>query len=129
VAIGLGSRFPAFQTSMGRVLLSERSDDEVRDIFDRSDRSRATETTVADVDSLLDRLADVRANGWALVDQELEVGVRSIAAPIRGAAGCALAAVNISTHAGRVELTALHREYLPALLDTSAQISDALALR
>lgn len=129
VAIGLGSRFPAFQTSMGRVLLAEHTDDEVRDVFCRSDRSRATDSTVVDVDTLLDRLTEVRAQGWALVDQELEIGVRSVAAPIRGAAGCALAAVNISTHAGRVELDTLHDEYLPALLDTSAQISDALAMR
>lgn len=129
VAIGLGSRFPAYQTSMGRVLLSERTDDEVRDIFGRSDRSRITDTTVAEIDTLLERLAEVREQGWALVDQELEVGVRSIAAPIRGAAPCALAAVNISTHAGRVELSRLRDEYLPGLLDTAALISDALALR
>ena len=129
VAIGLGSRFPAFQTSMGRVLLAELPDDEVVSIFDRSDRSRGTEHTVASSAELLDRLREVREAGWALVNQELEIGVRSLAAPLRDASGTAVAAVNVSTHAGRTDLTEIHEVFLPRLLDTASQISDALAMR
>ncbi len=129
VAIGLGSRFPAFQTSMGRVLLADLPDEQIGDIFDRSDRSSVTEHTASTVDELLAAIADVRATGWALVDQELEVGVRSMAAPIRNAAGCSIAAMNVSTHVGRTDLDQIHREFLPELLDTAEQITAALALR
>lgn len=129
VSIGLGSQFPAYQTSMGRVLLAELSDEQVIDVFERSDRSRATERTVGSADELLDRLGRVRENGWALVDQELEIGVRSLAAPLRNAAGAAIAAMNVSTHAGRTDLDQVHDEFLPRLLETAGQINDALALR
>jgi IclR family pca regulon transcriptional regulator len=129
VAIGLGSRFPAYQTSMGRVLLAELDDAEVEAIFERSDRSRVTEHTVPTAAALLERLAEVRGNGWALVDQELEISVRSVAAPLRDAGGAAVAAMNVSTHAGRTGLDEVRDELLPRLLETAARISDALALR
>lgn len=129
VAIGLGSRFPAYQTSMGRVLLAELDDDEIVDLFARSDRSRQTPRTVTTSTELLDRIAQVRAAGWCLVDQELEDGVRSIAAPVRDASGGAVAAVNVSTHAGRTDLDQIHDFFVPRLLATSTSISEALARR
>jgi IclR family pca regulon transcriptional regulator len=129
VAIGLGSRFPAYQTSMGRVLLAELENDEVADIFERSDRSRTTEYTVSTVDALIDRLDEIRQQGWALVDQELEVGVRSLAAPLRDASGTAIAAVNISTHIGRTPLDEILPNFLPPLIETADKISAALARR
>lgn len=129
VSIGLGSRFPAYQTSLGRALLAELADDDVTDIFERSDLSRATERTVRTSAELLERLAVVRENGWALVDQELEIGVRSLAAPIRDCDGVAVAAINVSTHAGRTDLDQVHEIFLPRLLDAAEQISTALAAR
>ncbi len=129
VAIGLGSRFPAFQTSMGRVLLADLPDEQIADIFARSDRTSLTERTVTTLDDLMATITDVRRQGWALVDQELEAGVRSMAAPIRNAAGCAIAAMNVSTHVARTELDQIHDEFLPVLVDTAAQITAALALR
>ena len=114
VAIGLGSRFPAFQTSMGRILLAELTDDEIVEVFDRSDRSQTTEHTVDDAPALLERIAAVRSCGWALVDQELELGVRSIAAPLRDGSGRAIAAMNVSTHVGRTDETELHEIFRPA---------------
>jgi IclR family pca regulon transcriptional regulator len=129
VAIGLGSRFPAYQTSMGRVLLAELDDNRVRDVWERSDRSRATDRTIDEIEDLLAALADVRRQGWALLDQELEIGVRSIAAPIRDSAGRAIAAVNVSTHAGRTDLDQLHEFFVPPVIETARQISEALALR
>lgn len=129
VAIGLGSRFPAYQTSLGRVLLAELADDDAVNVFDRSNRSMATDRTVQTSDELLDHLDTVRANGWALVDQELEIGVRSLAAPIRDRDGVAVAAINVSTHAGRTDLDDVHEIFLPRLLATAERITAALAVR
>lgn len=126
VSIGLGTRFPAYQTSLGRVLLADLPEDRVRDIFRRSDRSRTTERTVTNVKELLERLAEVRAQGWALVDQELEMGLRSLAAPLRGREETVVAAMNVSTHAGRTDLEELREVFLPALLETAAAISREL---
>lgn len=129
VAIGLGSRFPAYQTSMGRVLLAELDDAVIADVFARSRRDMTTDHTVADLDSLLGRIGEVRGAGWALVDQELEVGVRSVAAPIRNGAGCAVAAINVSTQVGRTDRAELLDVIVPAVRATAGQISAALALR
>lgn len=129
VSIGLGSRFPAYQTSLGRTMLAELADDDVRDIFSRSDHSMATERTVTSADELLERLEEVRTQGWALVDQELEIGVRSLAAPIRDSDGVAVAAINVSTHVGRTDLTEVHERFLPRLLEAAKQITSALGAR
>jgi len=129
VSIGLGSRFPAFQTSMGRILLAELADDEIVEIYRRSDRSRVTERTVASPDALLELVAEIRGQGYAVVDQELEVGVRSVAAPLRDASGRAVAAVNVSTHAGRTTMREIDRTFVPRLTATAEKISAALALR
>lgn len=129
VAIGLGSRFPAYQTSMGRVLLAELSDDEAVEIYRRSDTSRATDRTVESADALVESLVAVRRCGFAVVDQELEIGIRSVAAPLRNGAGRAVAAVNVSTHAGRTSLEQIYDTFVPDLLQTAADISAALARR
>lgn len=127
VAIGLGSRFPAYQTSTGRVMLAELDDDDVADIFERSDRRGGTDRTVSSIDGLLRRLAEVRRCGWALVDQELEKGIRSLAVPIRDSTGGAVAAVNVSTHAGRTDLAQVHEAFLPRLLEAAERIGCELA--
>ena len=129
VAIGLGSRFPAYQTSLGRVLLAELDDETVIELYSRSDTSRTTERTVTSAEALVEKLGQVRRCGYAVVDQELEIGVRSVAAPLRDGNGRALAAVNVSTHAGRTTLDQVHETFVPALLQTAADISSALARR
>ena len=129
VSIGLGTRFPAYQTSMGRVLLAELEKERVRDIFRRSDRSRTTEHTVTDLEELLEQLAEARRQGWAMVDQELEIGLRSLATPLRGESGAVLAAVNVSTHVARTDLEELREVFLPALLEMASAISEELAAR
>ncbi|RPI25827.1 MAG: IclR family transcriptional regulator [Actinobacteria bacterium] len=128
VSIGLGSRFPAYQTSLGRVLLGALADEEVARIWEASDRSSVTERTVSTLDELLEKLAEVRDQGWALVDQELELGVRSIAAPIRNGAGEVVAAANVSTHASRTTKAELLSRFLPELLRTVDDISRAVAV-
>lgn len=129
VAIGLGSRFPAYRTSMGRVLLAELGDGDLADVYARSRHDDPTEHTVRTADELLGAIATVRRNGWSMVDQELELGVRSIAAPIRNAAGRTVAAINVSTQVGRTDLDELVGSFVPALLSTAAQIDAALGMR
>ena len=127
VSIGLGSRFPAYRTSLGRVMLAALTREEVERVWERSDRSDPTSRTVTSLGELLARLEDVRQQGWAMVDQELEMGVRSLAAPLRNAVGETLAAVNVSTHVSRTPKSELHSRFLPALLGAAEAISDAIA--
>jgi IclR family pca regulon transcriptional regulator len=127
VAISIGTRFPAFATSMGRVLLAELADEELLSRVGSAPLPALTARTLTDVPRLERELARVRRQGWALVDQELEDGLRSIAAPVRDAAGRALAAVNVSTHASRTTLEELRGELLPELLRAVEAIERDLA--
>ncbi len=101
VAISVGTRFPAYATSMGRVLLAARSDDWLDGYFASTKLRSLTAHTIADPDVLRRELVAVRAQGWALVDQELEDGLMSLAAPIHDPGRRVIAAVNVSTNAGR----------------------------
>jgi IclR family pca regulon transcriptional regulator len=127
VAIGLGSRFPAYQTSMGRALLAELPDAQILEIFNRSSRQRVTERTVSDGPALLASISVIRRDGWSLIDQELEAGLRSIAAPVRDRHGRAVAAINVSTVASRTDIDTLTKSFVPALLEAAELISTALA--
>ena len=128
ISLGLGSRLPAYCTSMGRVLLAELSPAELAAIVPDRLEPR-TEHTITDRAALERVLADVRRQGWALVDEELEVGLRSLAAPLRDASGRAVAAMNVSTHAGRTTTDEIHEQILPAVLAAAHDIGDALAKR
>lgn len=118
VGITVGTRFPAWATSMGRVLLADRPDDPLADVELRP----LTPRTVTDRDRLRDILTDVRARGYAVVDEELEVGLRSIAVPVRCGDGV-VAAVNISLHAGSQDPEA----HLDDLRATATAIADDIA--
>jgi IclR family pca regulon transcriptional regulator len=122
VSISVGTRFKAYATSMGRVLLAALSEEDLEKYLARVEFQRLTSRTVSDAGALRDELAKVRAQGWALVDQELEDGLRSIAAPIRNRAGRVVAAVNLSAHASRTSLESLRRDLLPHLLAATAHI-------
>jgi IclR family transcriptional regulator, pca regulon regulatory protein len=129
VSIGLGTRFPAYRTSLGRALLAAMAPEEVADVWAESDRRDPTPRTVTALGELAARLAEVRRRGFALVDQELELGVRSVAAPLHDAAGRTVAAVNVSTHVSRTSKIQLQQAIVPALLRTAAEIDRALANR
>jgi IclR family pca regulon transcriptional regulator len=122
VAISVGTRFPAYATSMGRVLLAEMSEDELDRYLSEVTFEALTSRTVTDPGRLRLILADVARQGYAIVDQELEEGLRAVAAPIRGAGDVGTAAINVSAHASRVSMAALRSEILPVLLETAAQI-------
>jgi IclR family pca regulon transcriptional regulator len=128
VVIAVGTRFPAYATSMGRVLLAGLSDADLEPYLDRVELRPLTAGTVSDVEVLRAELVRTRRQGWALVDQELEDGLRSIAAPIRDRSGEVVAAVNLSTHASRRTLEGVRRDLLRELLDTAGRIERDLAV-
>jgi len=126
VAISVGTRFPAYATSMGRVLLADRPDDWLDGYLDSVTLVPLTSHTVSDPGVLRAELSTIREQGWALVDQELEEGLRSVAAPIRDADGRAIAAVNVSTHAGRRTVAEVVDDLLAPLLRTAQGIETDL---
>jgi IclR family pca regulon transcriptional regulator len=126
IAIAVGTRFPAYATSMGRVLLAGQSDDWLDGYLASVDLRPITTRTVADTAALGTELGRIRAQGWALVDKELEDGLRSIAAPIRDAEGRVIAAINVSTHASRSTPAEMQAEFLPPMLATAKLIEEDL---
>jgi IclR family transcriptional regulator, pca regulon regulatory protein len=126
VAINVGTRFPAYATSMGRVQLAGLSDEDLTAYLERVDLKRLTAHTLATEAELRGELARIRAQGWALVDQELEEGLRSVAAPIRDRDGAVVAAVNVSAHASRATKDIVRKTLLPPLLETAGQIESDL---
>jgi IclR family pca regulon transcriptional regulator len=128
VDIMIGTRFPAYATSMGRVLLADRPRPE-RERFLADTRLKAlTDYTITDDAALLRVLDGVARDGYALVDQELEEGLRSIAVPVRDPAGFAVAAVNVSMHAARTSPDQARTVVLPLLRAAAAALSTDLAL-
>lgn len=127
VAINVGTRFPAFATSMGRVLLAGLDDRTLDARLKTVKLTGFTEHTVTDIDELRAKLLEVRAQGYALVDQELELGLRSLAAPVRNRQGRVVAAVNVSSHVSRLTKERARREFLPLLLGTVGRIEVDLA--
>jgi IclR family transcriptional regulator, pca regulon regulatory protein len=126
ITLGVGTRLPAHATSMGRVLLAELPEADLDAFLATSSLERLTDFTVVHPASLRAIVAGVRADGYAMVDQELELGLRSVAAPIRDAEGRTVAAMNVSAAVSRVPLERLQDEFLPALLRTAEAISTAL---
>ena len=121
--LSVGSRLPAYCTSLGRVLLADLPDDELLQRLDASDLQPLTRHTTTTRDDLLAKIQQVRKQGWCLVNQELEEGLISLAAPIINRAGRTIAALNISGQANRTNARQAHDSLLPALLDSAERIS------
>ena len=117
MSIGLmpGSRLPAYCTAMGRVLLAALPDEEVRSILDGSELARRTPATLTEPDQVLRRITQAREDGFTIVDQEVETGLRSIAVPLLNARGQTVAALNTGVAAVQADGADLARLYLPAL--------------
>jgi IclR family pca regulon transcriptional regulator len=126
VAIAVGTRFPAYATSMGRVLLAGQTEEWLDGYLATASLSRITPHTIADAKRLRAELRRIQRQGWALVDQELEEGLRSIAAPIRGSDGQVVAAINLSTQASQRTVETMKQTLLPPLLATAAAIEEDL---
>ena len=118
---------PAYCTALGRVLLAGLNEADLRQRLLASGVQRNTEHTVTDIDELVDRIGRVRQQGWSLVDQELEEGLISVAAPIVGRSGRVLAAINISGQVNRTGVQAVKERFLPALLQRARTISARMA--
>jgi IclR family transcriptional regulator, pca regulon regulatory protein len=127
VTISVGTRFPAYATSMGRVLLAAKPADQLDAYLQATSLRGLTGHTITNPAELRHELSKIRQQGWALVDQELEEGLRSIAAPIRDADGQVIAAINVSTHAGRRTLENIVDDLLRPLLSTAYDIEKDLA--
>lgn len=128
LAVAVGSRLPAHATSKGRVLLAFLPEPELEAYFARRAIARYTEQTVVDEAELREILADVRREGFAVVDQQLEVGLSSVAAPIVDASGRVSAALSLCAHAGRVDGATLRADFVPLVVETARRVS-ALTVR
>lgn len=122
VGITVGTRFPAYATSMGRVLLGYAPKPWLDDYLATVDLQPATRHTITSHARLEQVLAQVRREEFALVDEELEVGLRSIAVPLRNLQGTVIAAMNLSTHVSRRDITTVRAELLPPLRRAAAAI-------
>ncbi|MCA0042891.1 IclR family transcriptional regulator domain-containing protein [Celeribacter litoreus] len=128
MSIGLmpGSRLPAHCTSMGRVLLGALAPDEARAILEESDLSPRTKYSVTDPDAIMQKVEDARTNGYAIIDQEVEIGLRSIAVPLTDGRGNIVAALNTGMAATQDDPEALVQAYLPKLLTVQSGLKRML---
>jgi IclR family pca regulon transcriptional regulator len=123
IDLGVGSRLPAFCTSMGRVLLANLPSAELECFFERVQLTRHTSRTIVTAEKLRQALRLVARNGYSLVDQELEIGLRSMAVPIENANGKVVAALNVGAHAQRLSIQELQNKFLPQLRATARELS------
>ncbi|HEX6339949.1 IclR family transcriptional regulator domain-containing protein [Umezawaea sp.] len=128
IDIAVGTRFPAHATSMGRVLLAGLPAEERAALLDRSDREPLTSRTLVSAEDLASAVDAVARQGWAVVDQELQDGLRSLAVGVRDRSGAVVAAVNTALHVGRDTVEETVDRLLPALRDTAARIEADLAV-
>jgi IclR family pca regulon transcriptional regulator len=123
LTVTIGTRFPAVQTSLGKVLLAALDDSELDHVLATPSRSGIEPRLRPQRDELRAALRDVRAKGWAMTDQELAPGIRSIAAPIRNGQGRVVAALNVNAHAAETPIEHQTAHHLPLLLRTASAIS------
>ena len=115
IDLGVGTRLPAFCTSMGRVLLANLPANELESVLPKIEFKRFTDRTVTSVEKLRQVLAAVKREGHAIIDQELELGLRSMAVPVRNPAGRVVAAINVGAHGQRVSIQDMRTRFLPYL--------------
>ena len=126
--VDIGTRFPAVQTSQGKVLLAALPPDQVAAVIAQPSRSGLPPYIGRQAGPLRDELAEIRARGWALADEELAPGVRSVAVPVRDGSGTVRAAMNVTVHAAETSTQRLLHDHLPALLTTAGEISAEWAI-
>jgi IclR family pca regulon transcriptional regulator len=123
LAVHIGTRFPAVATSMGHVLLADLPRSELTSVLKSPSQSGIIPRVAPSRRELDNELAAVRARGWAVSDERLSLGIRSIAAPVRDASGRTVAAVNVTVHAAETSVRELRRRHLPLLLATAEGIT------
>ncbi len=127
IDLGIGSRLPAYCTSMGRVLLAGLSAAELDVYLSRVKLVKLTTRTVSTADELKTALNAIRRNGYAVVDQELEIGLRSIAVPVSNRDGRSVAAINVGTQSSRVSVAEMESKFLPPLRAAAHELGLLLA--
>lgn len=128
LAVTIGTRFPALQTSLGKVLLANLSPDELERVLAAPGRSGITPLWQPTVEERDRMLYEVRTKGWALTNEHLAHGIRSIAAPVHDGDNHVVAALNVTVHAAETSIKTLTEKYLPLLLQAAAAISTDWAL-
>ncbi len=123
VALNAGSRLPAYCTSLGRALLAGLREPELDAYFARVKLMAYTDRTIVSETKLREVINEVRQKGYAVVEEELEIGLRSIAVPVRGASGATMAALNIGAQATRVSRAQVEQMFLPALMNAASELS------
>lgn len=126
VDLSVGSRLPAYCTSMGRILLAALDDAALTDYLEHANLQIKTSRTLNTAEAIRASVEEIRQKGWVIIDQELEVGLRSLAVPLKDSAGQVLAALNVGTHASRVSRQELEARFLPVLLEASKELSTRL---
>jgi IclR family transcriptional regulator, pca regulon regulatory protein len=123
LAVQIGTRFPALPTSLGKVQLAALPPDELERVLAEPSRSGLVPRWQPDRAERDAVLREVRARGWALTDEQLALGIRSIAAPLRDGSGRVIAGVNVNCHAAETPVDYLLEHHLPLLLQTAGEIS------
>ncbi len=127
IDLGLGSRLPAYCSSMGRVLLADLTASEIDAYLSRVNLVKLTHRTISTAGELRRVLATVVRQEYAIVDQELELGLRSIAVPVKDATGRSIAAINVGTQSARVSVAEMESKFLPALRTAAGELGMLLA--
>lgn len=123
LAVQIGTRFPALQTSLGKVQLAALSSAEVGRVLAEPSRSGLEPCWQPGPEEREAELREVAARGWALTDEQLARGIRSVAAPLRDGSGRVIAGLNVNVHAAETSVEWLVDQYLPLLLQTAGEIS------
>jgi IclR family pca regulon transcriptional regulator len=123
LSVQIGTRFPALQTSLGKILLAALEPADLAEVLSQPSRSGVSARWQPDERERDAALREVRARGWALTDEQLAGGIRSIAAPIRNGAGTVIAAMNVTVHAAETSVAVLVDEFLPLLLAAAGEVS------
>jgi IclR family transcriptional regulator, pca regulon regulatory protein len=127
INLSVGSRLPAYCSSMGRVLLAALSPPAAKAILEQSDRRALTSKTLTGVGVLMTQLATIRSENYAIIDEELELGLRSIAVPLYDSRGRVVAAMNIGAQAARVSVAQMRDIFYPKLATAQADLRRLLA--
>ncbi len=123
IDLRVGSRLPAYCTSMGRVLLANLPPEELESYLSRAELTRRTSRTIVSREKLRQVLRLIRRNGYSIVDQELEHGLRSMAVPIHNSGGKVTAALNVGAQAQRVSILEMTNKFLPNLQDAAQELT------
>lgn len=126
INLSVGSRLPAYCTSMGQILLAALDDAALEEYLAQVNLQVRTSRTLRTPETLREALLETRQRGWVVSDQELELGLRSLAVPLRDPAGQVLAALNVGTSVSRITRGELETRFLPVLLEASKELSTRL---